>query len=80
MDDQEAFIGSMVVDEEFQGMGIGKRLLQRTMTALGNRNISLYAAERGVPFYEKKGFKPSKMFIHQTTFPVNRSYLAGTAV
>ena len=67
----------MVVDEAFQGKGIGKRLLQRTMTALGNRNISLYASKRGVPFYEKMGFKPSKMFRYQTTFPVNRSYLKG---
>ena len=47
------------------------------MTALGSRNVSLYASKRGVPFYEKMGFKPSKMFRYQTTFPVNRSYLKG---
>ena len=77
LNNEEAFIGSMVVDEEFQGRDIGKRLLQRTMTALGDRNISLYASKRGVFFYEKNGFKTNKTFLHQTTFPINRSYLKG---
>ena len=80
VDDNEAFICLMAIEKDFQRQGHAKELLTRAMTALGDRNISLYASPAGVPFYRKLGFSSEEnpTYIYQTKFTPRKDALKGT--
>lgn len=54
----------LFVEEAYQRMGVGSRLLQRLCDYLkdeaGERHMSLQAAPYAVEFYRKQGFEPVK--------------------
>lgn len=51
-----ASLGLVVVDAEFQGQGIGRRLLEQRVAALGERQLRLHATVAGLPLYQSLGF------------------------
>jgi predicted N-acetyltransferase YhbS len=54
-----ASIGMVIVGPEWQGQGIGKRLMAMAMEELGKRTILLSATMSGQPLYQRLGFTPS---------------------
>lgn len=53
------FLGHLYVHKDFQGMGIGAKLLkalEAQMQALGIREIQTYASITARPFFERQGF------------------------
>ncbi|WP_304166088.1 GNAT family N-acetyltransferase [Lonsdalea britannica] len=51
-----ATLGLVVVDAKFQGRGIGRRLLEQQIAALGERQLRLHATAAGLPLYQSLGF------------------------
>lgn len=74
--DSEAQIRYMAVENEWQGKGVGKVILdelEKKVIAKGAKKIILHAREDVIKFYEKNGYtivKPS-----HTLFGVIRHYL-----
>jgi GNAT superfamily N-acetyltransferase len=61
-------LGLVIVSSEEQGRGIGRKLMELVLEALGNRATFLYATPAGKPLYEKLGFKAcSTVDQHQGT-------------
>jgi predicted GNAT family N-acyltransferase len=59
--DQVFQIYQMVVLPDYQGLGLGRRLLQALITAAidcGAHSVILNARVTKMPFYQKNGFKP----------------------
>ena len=59
-EDRFAWIAQLLVDPEYRGRGIGKRLLERAIWRLDTRNLAcmkLDATPLGKPLYEKLGFE-----------------------
>lgn len=57
--DNEAQIRYMAVEDEYQGQGIGTRIMNALEKLAQDKNaqsIILYARERAVPFYQKIGY------------------------
>jgi GNAT superfamily N-acetyltransferase len=54
--DAFATIGLVIVADEFQGLGLGKRLMNTAMAACEGRSTLLNATTAGLPLYEKLGF------------------------
>jgi len=55
---KEAWIGMVLVDKEYRGLGISKALLSRIFAALSSsRSLKLDATAAGQPVYQKFGFK-----------------------
>lgn len=52
-----ATLGLVIVSSEAQGRGIGRKLLELVLEALGNRITFLHATPAGKPLYEKLGFQ-----------------------
>jgi GNAT superfamily N-acetyltransferase len=54
-----AAIGMMLVASRFGGMGLGRALMEHTLTAAGEDTaVSLFATSSGRPLYDKLGFQP----------------------
>jgi GNAT superfamily N-acetyltransferase len=51
-----ATINMVIVDESLRGRGIGKALMQETLTLAGKRECRLVATADGLPLYRKLGF------------------------
>lgn len=52
-----AWIGMMLVDKDFRGLGLGKRLLTTVIEKLGKcQSVKLDATATGLPLYHKLGF------------------------
>ncbi|WP_423822721.1 GNAT family N-acetyltransferase [Salinisphaera sp. SPP-AMP-43] len=51
-----ATIGLIVIDEQWRGHGLGKRMMARTMALAGELPMLLVATVAGTPMYEKFGF------------------------
>lgn len=56
-----SIIYNVVVDPDYQSLGIGKEILNRFVLSLENRHIFAYTHPRTISFYEHLGFKRSKM-------------------
>ena len=56
-----SIIYNVVVDPDYQSLGIGKEILNRLVLSLENRHIFAYTHPRTISFYEHLGFKRSKM-------------------
>lgn len=56
--DENAIIGHVIVDENHQGKGIGKALMEKLISLSGERTIRLHATQMGEGLYLKLGFKP----------------------
>lgn len=54
-------LGMVIVSPAFQGYGIGRRLAEMALEALGARATVLHATPAGLPLYEKLGFAPIGM-------------------
>lgn len=50
------FIADLAVAKEFQGKGIGRKILQFTRDLAPEARLILFAAEDAEPFYQKLGF------------------------
>lgn len=50
-------LGMVIVSPAFQGYGIGRRLTEMALEALGARATLLHATPAGLPLYEKLGFR-----------------------
>lgn len=51
-----ATIGLVIVDNEYQGQGIGRRLMEMALEACGPRTAILNATLAGAPLYASQGF------------------------
>lgn len=49
-------IGMVIVDDAWQGKGLGKQLFNRLLEAQGARSVTLQATQAGLPLYQKMGF------------------------
>jgi creatinine amidohydrolase/Fe(II)-dependent formamide hydrolase-like protein/predicted N-acetyltransferase YhbS len=66
-----AWIGMLLVDPAFRGMGIGTRLMHRALTHLaGTPAILLDATDAGRPVYLKLGFTDEHRILRMTTSSV----------
>lgn len=56
-----AIIYNVALDPKYQGLGIGKEIIQRLVKALGDRHIFTFTHPRTISLYEHLGFQRSKM-------------------
>lgn len=56
----QAAIYNVALDEEYQGHGIGREMLNRLISQLKGQNIILYTHPQTVLLYEKLGFRRAK--------------------
>jgi GNAT superfamily N-acetyltransferase len=64
--DNGANLGMVIVSPQMQGHGIGSRLMEAALEALGDRTVCLNSTEEGRALYTKCGFKPvGRIFQHQ---------------
>lgn len=56
----QAAIYNIALDEEYQGLGIGRKLIMGLLDQLKGQNVILYTHPRTVSLYEKMGFRRSK--------------------
>ncbi|WMC93274.1 GNAT family N-acetyltransferase [Kineothrix sp. MB12-C1] len=56
----QAAVYNIALDEEYQGYGIGRRLIALLLDQLKGQNIILYTHPRTVALYEKMGFRRNK--------------------
>ena len=80
IDDEEGFIGMLIVHKVFRRRGIPKKLLERTIQNLGNRNITLCGSPLGVSLYQKVGFRfdENPAYIYECAFLPKKDGLKGT--
>lgn len=61
-----ANLGMVIVSPRMQGHGIGSRLMEAALGALGDRTVRLNSTEEGRSLYKKFGFEPvGRIFQHQ---------------
>jgi predicted N-acetyltransferase YhbS len=64
--DGAANLGMVIVSPQCQGQGIGGRLMEAALDALGERTVRLNSTEEGRALYTKYGFEPvGRIFQHQ---------------
>jgi predicted N-acetyltransferase YhbS len=64
--DLGARLGMVIVASRMQGRGIGSRLMEAALDALGGRTVLLNSTEEGRALYTKMGFEPvGRIFQHQ---------------
>ena len=63
-----ASVGMVIVAAEWQGKGVGRKLMALVMGELGQRTVLLHATEAGQPLYQKLGFEAvGQVHQHQGT-------------
>lgn len=61
-----ASLGMVIVSPRIQGQGVGRRLMETALDALGERTVRLNSTQEGKPLYTKLGFAPvGRIFQHQ---------------
>ena len=61
-------IGGLFVDPNFQGKGIGSKLVSYVAEMFPVLEVEVFEQNKiGIPFYEKLGFKSMKTFVHEPT-------------
>ncbi|REC93819.1 GNAT family N-acetyltransferase [Kushneria indalinina] len=55
---QAATLGLVIVDDAWQGKGLGRAMMTRLMALAGDRTQFLVATVAGAPLYQKLGFTP----------------------
>lgn len=55
-----AALGMVGVAPAMQGQGVGRRLMEHALSALGDRAVALHATEAGLPLYRALGFVPTE--------------------
>lgn len=53
----QAAVYDMVVLPEYQGVGVGKRILQSLLDKCEGMTVTLYAMPEKIPFYQRLGFE-----------------------
>lgn len=68
------YLSDLAVDEAFQGLGIGKQLIQETHKACGlHTNLLLLAAPKAETYYPHIGMRPhNSCWINHATSEFNR--------
>ncbi len=56
----QAAVYNIALDEEYQGYGIGRKLIRLLLDQVKGQNVILYTHPRTVALYEKMGFRRSK--------------------
>lgn len=56
----QAALYDVAVLPEFQGHGVGRRILEALLARVGHCNVILYATPGKEPFYQKHGFRRMK--------------------
>lgn len=56
----QAAIYNIALDEEYQGYGIGRKLIELLLDQVKGQNVILYTHPRTVALYEKIGFRRNK--------------------
>lgn len=56
----QASVYNIALDEEYQGYGIGRKLIQLLLDQVRGQNVILYTHPRTVALYEKMGFRRNK--------------------
>lgn len=56
----QAAVYNVALDDEYQGCGIGRELIERLLKQLEGQNIMLYTHPRTIALYEKFGFRRNK--------------------
>ncbi|MFR3729098.1 GNAT family N-acetyltransferase [Lacrimispora sp.] len=56
----QAAVYNIALEEEYQGYGIGRRLIGLLLDQVQGQNVILYTHPRTVALYEKMGFRRSK--------------------
>lgn len=56
----QAAVYNIALEEEYQDLGIGRKLIMGLMDQLKGQNVILYTHPRTVSLYEKMGFRRSK--------------------
>lgn len=49
-------IGMVIVDDVWQGRGLGKQMFNQLLALQGKRSVTLQATQAGLPLYERMGF------------------------
>lgn len=53
-----ATLGLVVINDDWQGLGLGREMMVRLMALAGPRTLLLVATKAGQPLYQKLGFEP----------------------
>ncbi|GLC80537.1 GNAT family N-acetyltransferase [Lacrimispora brassicae] len=56
----QAAVYNIALDEEYQGYGIGRKLIRLLLDQVKGQNVILYTHPRTVALYEKMGFRRNK--------------------
>lgn len=56
----QAAVYNVAIDDEYQGYGIGRKLIEALLEQVEGQNVILYTHPRTVALYEKLGFRRSK--------------------
>lgn len=63
-----ATIGLVIVDDAWQGRGLGRRLMAQALAQIGSRDALLYATVAGEPLYHRLGFvERGRLYQYQGT-------------
>ena len=53
LNNDEGFVCMFIVDNKYQRRGIGKTLFTKCMEVLGDKNVTLFATEKGAPILQE---------------------------
>lgn len=74
-----ASTGMVIVAPEYQGRGLGRRLMDEILRSLSDRNVALHATEAGAPLYRTLGFTRNEFVLQQQGFAASADNVAPQA-
>lgn len=63
--DDASSLGMVIVRPDQQGLGIGRRLVETALAAIGGRSMALIATDEGAPLYARLGFAVTGQVLQQ---------------